>query len=207
MKALLRLVSWFAFAAVAACGGGGGTSSPGSVTGAIKGQQFKILDAVSSPVTLTDPQTGMMSTQAQVILTTTADYCADLTMGVQQKDMKLIALALADITSDTMGKPTTIVTPTAPGRYLIVPPNPTSLPAKAGLWNASVTDDACLEVTANGARATGGTITLKSIKSGVFSGSFDVTLDSGDHISGGFSPEECPSIQAAIDATSAPPCM
>jgi hypothetical protein len=62
-----------------------------------------------------------------------------------------------------------------------------------------MTDLNCAAISNNGAKATSGTVTLTKVSGNTFAGSFDALLDSEDHITGSFSPDECPAIQSAID--------
>ena len=39
-----------------------------------------------------------------------------------------------------------------------------------------------------------GTVTLDSVSGDVFSGTFDIVLDSGDHVTGAFHPSACPGL-------------
>jgi hypothetical protein len=101
---------------------------------------------------------------------------------------------------------TTLNTPTVPGTYAIFQGTGTAPPKSANL-NVRVIDSNCADVPAAEAKATTGTVTLSSISGDTFAGSFDVVLDSGDHLTGSFDPEPCPGIQAALDSTANPVCM
>ena len=185
---------------VCACGGGG-SSSPGSVTGTIHGQKFAIVDAVSASVTFTDAQTGTTSSQAAIILTSTPNACQDLAGNIERMNEQLFVLGVATITG------TTVAAPTATGAYTVFDTNSgTAPPPMAALVNAIATDTTCMS-TANSANGTSGTVTLTTINGNTFDGKFDVTLDSGDHITGSFSPEACPGLQQALNSTATPTCM
>ena len=180
---------------LSACGGG----SPGSVTGVIHGTSFSISDAISA--TITNPgQTGPEQS-AVILMSTTSNLCADLqATPVSHPNEKLIGIILIDVNG------TTFNTPTAPGTYTIFQGSGTP-PAKAASFGASVLDATCKDVPTSDATATTGTVTLSAVSGNVFSGSFDVTLDSGDHVTGSFDPEECPGLQAATGSTTTPSCM
>ena len=186
---------------VCACGGGG-SSAPGTVTGTIHGQPFAVKDAISASVTFTDTTTGTTSSQAAIFLTSTANACADFTNNIQRKSEKAFVVGVATITGST------VAAPTATGAYTVFNPNGGGAPpAMAALVNAVATDATCMSDTANSATGTSGTVTLTTINNGVFDGKFDITLDSGDHVTGSFSPEGCPALQQALNSTMTPTCM
>jgi hypothetical protein len=49
-------------------------------------------------------------------------------------------------------------------------------------------------------------VTLTVVGGGVFHGNFDVTLDSGDHITGSFNPSLCEDLPAAFKDPGTPTC-
>lgn len=68
-------------------------------------------------------------------------------------------------------------------------------------------DATCQDIAASNATATTGTVTLNRVSGDVFSGSFDVVLDGGDHITGGFDPQDCAALQTALASTATPTCI
>jgi hypothetical protein len=141
--------------------------------------------------------TGGTQLQGLIVMTTTPHLCDDLAANTERKGEMAVSIALADITGQT------VTAPTMAGTYTVSSGGP--LPSKAAALNARATDQACMTVSA--AKATAGTVKLKSVDANVFDGDFDVMLDSGDHITGSFSPEACPAIQSAIDSTTQVTCM
>ena len=185
---------------VCACGGGGG-SSPGSVTGTIHGQKFAVADAISASVTFSDGMGGS-SSQAAIFLTSTPNACADFTNNIQRKSEQAFVIGVATISG------TTVASPTATGAYTVFDVNSGNPPpAMAALVNAVATDATCMSDTANSANGTSGTVTLTTINGNTFDGKFDITMDSGDHVTGSFSPEACPALQQALNSTTTPTCM
>lgn len=57
------------------------------------------------------------------------------------------------------------------------------------------------------AAGTSGTVTLTSVSGNRFSGNFDLVLDSGDHVTGSFDPEECPALNTALDNSMTSSCI
>jgi len=51
------------------------------------------------------------------------------------------------------------------------------------------------------ASASSGTVKLTAINSDTFSGSFDVMLNSGDHVTGDFDPQPCPALSGSAAST------
>lgn len=181
---------------LAACGSSG-SSNGGSVTGTIHGQMFDIKDAISASVSQTDPNTGATTSLIEIIMADTSGLCKTLGADQQPKNVKFVELAVADFNG------TTITAPTMPGTFTI-----SSSPAPMlGAFQAVVTDATCQEVTASGAKGTSGTISVTSISNGAVDGHYDVVLDSGDHVTGSFSPESCPALQTAINSTTPPACI
>jgi len=174
-----------------ACGGGGGGGSGGSVEGNIHGSAFSIQDAVSASVAIDTTLHG-----ALIVMSSTSGLCKDAATNAVHPNQKAVLITLFDVNG------TTLNTPTVPGTYAIYQGSGTP-PSKTASWDASVTDATCNEIDASGATATTGTVTLSGISGNTFSGSYDVVLDSGDHVTGSFDPEACPDIQKAIDSTTA----
>ncbi len=179
-----------------ACGGG---SSPGSVGGTVHGVSLKVGDAISASAQL---NTTLGIEHAAVIeMTSTGNTCAETQdPPIRHPDETAVVIELEDING------TTFNTPTVPGTYSIYQGTGTAPPKSASLQVKSV-DSNCADIPTMEAKATTGTVTLASVSGNAFSGSFDVVLDSGDHITGSFEPEECPAIQTAINSTMTPVCM
>jgi hypothetical protein len=167
------------------------------VSGTIHGQSFHIVDAVSMAATLS--VTGGTQMQGLIFLTTTPHYCGDLAANTVRKGEMAVSISLADITGQAVGAPTMA------GTYTVAAGGPLS--PKAAAIKVVVTDQSCMAIAPSGAKATAGAVKLTSVDANAFDGTFDVTLDSGDHVSGSFSPESCPAIQTAIDSTTPASCM
>jgi hypothetical protein len=167
---------------LAACGG----DDAGSVSGTVHGTSIPVADSVSAAVTINSNQHG-----AAILLTNTGDACGQLMDHVQHPSEKVVIITVADYAN------LTLTTPTAPGTYSIYQGG--TPPDKAATLQVVMTDLNCNGVSDMGAKATSGTVTLSKVSGNTFAGSFDALLDSEDHITGSFSPDECPAIQSAID--------
>jgi len=164
------------------------------VEGNIHGSAFAIQDAVSASVAI------LTQHSAAIVMSTTSGLCKDAAANAVHPNQKVVAITLFDVNGMTLN------TPTAPGTYTIFQGTGTP-PAKTANWVASVNDATCNEIKASSATATTGTVTLSAINGNAFSGSYDVVLDSGDHVTGSFDPEACPDLQTAINNTSASTCI
>jgi hypothetical protein len=167
---------------LAACGG----DDAGHISGTVHGTSISVGDSVSAAVTINSNQHG-----AAIVLTNESDACAQLTDHVQHPSEKVVIITVADYAN------LTLTTPTAPGTYSIYQGG--TPPDKAATLQVVMTDLNCATIDNMGAKATSGTVTLTKVSGNTFAGSFDALLDSEDHITGSFSPDECPAIQSALD--------
>jgi hypothetical protein len=167
---------------LAACGG----DDAGSVSGTVHGNAISVADSVSAAITINRNQHG-----AAILLANKGSLCPDLMNRVEHQGEKVVIITVEDVNN------LTLTTPTAPGMYSIYQGG--SAPPKAATLQVIVDDVNCNKVDNMGAKATSGSVTLTTVSGNTFAGTFDVVLDSGDHIKGSFNPSECPAIQSAID--------
>jgi hypothetical protein len=186
------------FLLAGACGGGGGSSSGGALSGTVHGQSFMIDDAVSAAVMTT--ASGVTIHAAAIFMASTKNLCADAMSNTVHPNEKAAVILLTDING------TTFNTPTATGTYAVFQGSGTP-PAKSAFFNVLVNDATCKDVTAQEAAGTSGTVTLTAVSGNQFSGNFDLVLDSGDHVTGSFDPEECPALNTALSNTTTSSCI
>ena len=173
-----------ALSVLAACGG----DDAGSVSGKVHGTAIGVDDSVSAAITINNNQHG-----AAIVLASTPNVCPDLMNRVEHPSEKVVIITVADYAN------LTLTTPTAPGTFQIYQGG--TAPPKAATLQVVMDDLNCQTISNMGAKATSGTVTLTKVSGNTFAGSFDALLDSQDHITGSFSPTECPAIQSAIDNT------
>jgi hypothetical protein len=179
-------------AALAACGSGmdGGSNSTGTATvnGTIHGRQVTAEDA-SSAVVPASVQ-GFSFQAGAVVISSAANICATVSSGKQPRNWQALVLGVAQQQNGTVGPPT------APGAYTII--TGLSFDSKIAVAYFRATDASCADLgpTAD-ALATSGTITLTSVTP-AFTGSFDLTLDTGEHITGSFKAPGCPAIASVV---------
>ena len=176
---------------LAACGGG---DDAGSVSGTVHGTSVPVADSVSAAVTINTNQHV-----ASIVLANTGDVCKDVTNHVNHPNEKVVIITVGDYAN------LTLTTPTAAGDYSIYQGG--SVPAKAATLQVLMYDLNCAPVTTSGAKATSGTVTLTTVSGNTFAGKFDALLDSEDHITGSFSPSECPAIQSIVDGQGSASCQ
>ena len=186
----------FLFAAVAACTSDGG----GNVTGHTPGGSFDPSATVSAAVTVPDGAGGSNS-EAVIVLSSESTVCGDAGAmpPIERKNSRAMNIRLMDVTNGTTAAPT------APGTYTIYP-NSGSQPPKEALFDVIGVDGMCQQVDTEDAQGQSGTVTLTSVTGGVFKGSFDVTLNTGDHITGSFDPAACPALSAIAEPSQSPAC-
>ncbi len=174
---------------LAACGASTGS---GTVVGTVHGQAFTIKDAISAKVYVQGSTTERV---AQVMLGNDGDLCGNASNDAQIKSYAGVTLTMFAVSNSA------IAPASSPGDYAIG-----ATTGNVASWNAVVTDETCQDVMASEAIAIDGTVTLKKIDGNAFSGSLDVTLDSGDHVTGTFDPAACAGMQNLVDATATPTC-
>jgi len=182
----MRSILWAGiFVSFVGCGG------PGSVDGKVHGQSIAINDSISAAVNVTAGTAQFHA--AEIVMANASSLCKDVAGRVEHPNEKVVVMAVFDVNG------TSFTTPTAAGTYAIYQQG-TQPGAHAATLSVAVNDATCKSVEAQSATATSGTITLDHVSGNVFSGKYDVVLDSGDHITGDFDPEGCPAIQTIIDS-------
>jgi hypothetical protein len=176
------------------------TSSAGGVTGQTPGGSFEPAVTLSAAVTVPDGAGGS-SGEALIVLSTAASVCSDATAmpPISRKGSRSMVITLLDVNGGTTAAPT------APGSYTIYS-NSGSQPPKEALFDMVGLDSGCQQVDADGAQGQSGTVTLTSITGGVFKGSFDVVLNTGDHVTGTFDPTACAGLQQVAAPTQQAVC-
>src|SRR3954454_17958291 len=125
-------------------------------------------------------------------MTTTPNACSDIEQSIERRNSTLIVIDVAIVTGST------VTAPTAPGSFPATnAPSPQGNVASVGRL---ALDPLCAYVTEKKASASSGVVTLDSIGGDIFNGHFDVTLDSGDHVTGTFAPGACPALNAPVGA-------
>lgn len=159
----------------------------GSVTGPIHGQSIVIADAASS---LFHSHVDS-STSAFIMMSTAASLCSDVESNISRAGSTVVVLGVSNATV------TPKVAPTGPGDYAIS----TMAPGNDAVWAVFTRDSACQPIAGSRATATSGSVALTMVNGNVYQGTYDVVLDSGEHVTGAFEPAACP----ALDQPAPPP--
>ena len=181
--------------ALAACGGSGSSGGSGSVDGTVRGQPVAIVEAASAAVSST---TGSAS-EAMILMSSTTGLCVAPSAVVNHPGEKVVMIILSD-SNGTMTN-----APTAPGTYTVGTASLT--PAKAAVFEVNVLNATCGNDSSLGSVATAGTVTLTSVDGGAFAGTYDVTLDTGEHVTGSFDPDACSTLADEVHSNGTPPCQ
>jgi hypothetical protein len=188
------VVAFLVCGACATNSNNGDSDGQGAIQGTVHNQSFTIDDAVSAAVTVTDGSTTVHT--ATILMANAADLCGDAMTNTSHPNEKGVGIILFDVNG------TTTNTPTAPGTYTIAQGG--TPPAKAAAFQVSSSDATCKDVATESVAAVTGTVTLTAVSGNKFTGSFDVVLDGGDHLTGAFTPSECPAL--ATPSSSAETC-
>ena len=198
MTACIRVGSIALFLCASACGSGSGSGGSSALSGTVHGQTIGVTDAISAALTTMFDDVTIHG--AAIVMANASDLCADAVANRLHPNEKAVVILLTDVTDGASS------TPTAAGTYTIFQ-GAGKPPAKTALLSVSMNDAACKEVEAQSAGGATGTVTLSAISGDEFSGSFDVTLNSGDRVTGSFAPGACPELATLLNRTSEPSCM
>ncbi len=152
-------------------------SNPFTVNGSIRGNSLKSGDAVSATGSVA--LGGSPINAGVVVLSNTSGLCGLAVAGKEPKNSQFLILVVSDRNTNTA--------PTGAGSYVIYSSG--AQPTKLAIAQYFQTDASCHEIQST--LATSGTITLTSVSNGNLSGTFDLTFDTGDHVSGSFSAANC----------------
>jgi hypothetical protein len=127
-----------------------------------------------------------------IVTASTTGLCADAraTPPIDRQGQHFIVIELADVG----GANTTA--PTAPGTYTIYP-NTGTRPAKSASFVTGAFDDTCQTDDAFDGQGQSGSVVLTAIGTR-FQGTYDVVLNTGDHVTGAFDAAPCTDLQAAV---------
>jgi hypothetical protein len=191
-----------ALAAIVGCSSSSASSSPGDVNGTIRGNAYLVAGAFSATVTR-----GLFGDEGVIVMSNSTDLCMPPDVRSLHPGEQFLQIELEDAKSPTG------TAPAAPGTYTAFKPGgqappPTGQPpvAKEALLFTSSLDAQCAENANAQATAVSGSVTLTAVVGGVYAGTFDVTLDSGDHITGSFNPTMCAQLQADLESGMTLPC-
>ena len=180
-----------AITTAAACGGGT------HVDGSLGGHSFVAAEAVST--VWTQKANGIQTNSAAILISTQARVCDVISGGHSPRGSQSLLFSLTDVD----GKTGAATAPSGSGVYTVVGKSGQPQAHTAGVAWVSL-DQMCGKAAQ--ADGVGGTVTLSTASPSGYTGSFDLTLDSGDHVSGHFDSTSCGALAGELDDMTEPPC-
>ncbi len=185
----------------AACGGG--SNSDATVNGAIRGNTLPVSDTISATATVQFSGPPATTINVGVIgISSSGGLCGKLTAGQEPKNSQYLLLFLTDINSVT-GQTTA---PSAAGTYSVYSGTGTA-PTKLAIVNYIKTDATCRSTAATMANGISGMVVLTAASNGSYSGTFDITFDTGDHVTGSFRASNCAALSTLISEQRTTTCI
>jgi hypothetical protein len=187
---------------------GGGSSSPASFSGTVRGQTFQPKDAISTNATIQTPSGSV----GAIVLTNQSGVCADAAANNEPKN-SMYFIILLGVLNTSSG---TISAPTAAGDFSVYARSGLP-PANLAVIVSSTTDAACHDIANYDANGISGTVHLTSLSNGNYTGTFDVIVQqvdsSGtpvgtpDRVAGSFTASSCAGLSALISTTRTTTCI
>jgi len=187
-------------AAVVAMSCGGGSSSSGTsqgtatFSGTIRGNTMTPHDASAAVVSFS--ANGVPGKAAVIAITSASGICSQLTSGKEPKSTQYLVLTPFKIQPDFSAVP-----PPAPGVYTVG-----ALSIENAVAVFSGTDSACGVNLASAARATSGQVALTAVGNR-YTGSYQLTFDFGDSVSGTFDAPVCANVDISQAGTGTFSCQ
>jgi hypothetical protein len=167
--------------------------APPTFGGTVRGQTFVPLEAVSGQVfTSTGLHVLDFNTTGLILLRNTAGICEDFDARVDRNSAQYFAITVQALDSDGV-----LVPARAAGIYPVALSSAANQYARASFWTVGSRCESV--VTAN---AIDGTVTLTSVSDDyAYTGTFDVTFDSGDEVTGTFDAAPCSTLSIEVGPT------
>jgi len=166
---------------------GGSNNSNNLVNGTILGNSMQAADATSANGSFTQSFPPITVNAGIIGISTVGAICSKVTAGQAPKNSQFLLLVVVDFNGAQSSAPT------APGTYTV------SLTATKRAGAQYIPLDANCQNTVGNVYATSGVVTLTSVNNGSYAGTFDLTLSSGDHITGSFSASNCAGLVPFLD--------
>ena len=173
---------WPALALAAACGNGGASAT---FVGTVHGQALSPADAISSQATVAF--TSGTTPVAALIFSDAGTLCTRLSANQEPKSSRALLIFLADADAATGA----IEPPAGTGTYAVFTVGSGNPPAHFAVASFGANDAACHAIAAQSASAVSGTVTLTRNGQASYAGTYDLTFDSGDRVTGEFDTAAC----------------
>ena len=188
----LKSAAFAGIVAVLACGSSSGGGGAATVTGTVAGAKVPTTDTIAIVGPLVDTFGDFPEQGVTVAITNLTPACSFAQPGGDSNPPNSTVLLMV------VGSPEAVT----PGTYSIIATTPTATTINTLLVFEAV-DGQCKQTSMHAARS--GTITLSTISATAVEGSFDVSLDTGETLSGTFDAPICV-VNTDVDAGPAPAC-
>jgi hypothetical protein len=175
-----------------ACSSSSGGGGAATVTGTVAGAQVPTTDAIAIVAPLVETFGGFTQEGVTVAITNLSPACSFAQPGGDSNPPNSTILLME------VGSPQAVT----PGTYSIIATTPTATTINALLVFEAV-DGQCKQTSLHAARS--GTITFSTISATAVVGSFDVTFNTGENLTGSFDAPICV-VNTNVDAGPAPAC-
>jgi hypothetical protein len=185
-------------AALVACTSSSASDGPDAITGTIRGNPYPVAESISATLS------SNRGSRAVIVLSSASDTCTPADAQIAHPGETTLIVMAFDVTGTT-----TTAAPGAPGTYPIVdvtsqvPPGPRLAFAYTSRLDANCGNPADAQTG-----SVSGSLVLTDVHDGVYAGTFDIVLDSADHITGEFHPTACRTLPAIFSGSNpAPSCV
>ena len=159
-----------------------------------------VADAISANAAI--PQGSLSINGGAIVLSSNGGLCGDLNAGKEPKGTQYLLLFVTNVNS-TLAQTSA---PTAAGTYTLFSGSGQA-PSQLAVVSYTLTDASCNTIVASTATGTSGTVTLTSVGGGSYSGSFDVVLNTADHLTGNFNASNCSALSTLISQNANTTCI
>lgn len=168
--------------AAAACGNGSGSAT---FNGTVHGQSMTPKDYISSPATVSFA--SGTAPVAAIVISDAGAACTRLAANQEPKSSRSLVIFLSDVDrgSGVFGVPSGLAT------YTVFTVGSGAPPTHFAVASFGVNDASCNQIAAQSATAVAGAVALTGIADGAYAGTYDLSFDSGDRVTGAFNTAVC----------------
>jgi hypothetical protein len=174
----------------AACSGGG--SSSATFNGSVHGQTLTPSQSISSPATVSLASGN--APVAAIMLSDSPSLCGKLGLNQAPQSARVLLIFLSDVNAATGA----IQVPAGTATYTVFVVSSGNPSAHFAVASFGVNDSACHQIAAQSAAAISGTVTLTGNAGGTYMGTYDLSFDSGDRVTGSFDTAVCQSVASFL---------
>src|SRR5438105_3070435 len=157
----------------------------GTFVGTVHGETLSPADSISDPATVMF--TSGFTPVGAIVLSDASGLCTRVSANRDAKGARALTLFLSDVNAQDG----TIGPPAGTGAYPVFVVGSGSPPAHFSVAAFSASDLLCKKIPDKSAAAVSGSVTLTRNADGAYAGSYDLTFDSGDRVTGSFDAATC----------------